>query len=377
MPKMSRIVPRKVAKNGVEQWKVTLPKDIAGSGNPKRRFFPDEAAARQYADELMGDRGTLASFFHRLSIPHQEIVARLIARVNFDAEELERLVNVGAKQASGSSISVADAVRDFMVIQRTNGVGEHMMRNYAATVEKQFCERFTGSVAEIRSPAVDDWLREIKDPRTRNNKRGHVLTFLRWLQARDYVPHDVQWRLTRAIEAARDVAILTPGQMRKLLECARGEHRPGHRRESLLPFIAIGAFAGLRSAEVMRLKWEDVHLDRGFIFVSASIVKRVRNTLSRTVPIQPNLKAILDPLVRKGPICPNGRMAEVLIRVASQAGIEWKKNALRHSYTSYRVASGVSEAQVATEIGDLVGTMKRHYKQAIDPALGAEWFTIR
>lgn len=373
---MGRIVPRLVTKNGVEQWKVMLPKDLAGSGNPKRRYFPDEASARQYADELMGDRGTLASYFHRLSIPHQEIVARLIARVNFDAVELERLVNVGAKQTPGSSVTVADAVRDFMVIQRTNGVGDHMMRNYAATVEKQFAERFTGAVSEIRSPAVDDWLRTFTDPRTRNNKRGHVLTFLRWLQARDYVAHDVQWRLTRAIEPARDISILTPDQMRKLLECVRGDHRPGHRRESLLPFIAIGAFAGLRSAEVMRLQWEDIHLDRGFIFVSASIVKRVRNTLSRTVPIQPNLKAILTPLVRKGPVCPNERMAEVLIRVASQAGIDWQKNALRHSYTSYRVASGINEAQVATEIGDLVGTMKRHYKQAIDPALGAKWFSI-
>jgi integrase len=47
-------------------------------------------------------------------------------------------------------------------------------------------------------------------------------------------------------------------ELRALLEAAAA-HAP-----EVLPVLAIGAFAGLRDAEIKRLDWSEVDLARGF-----------------------------------------------------------------------------------------------------------------
>jgi integrase len=58
-----------------------------------------------------------------------------------------------------------------------------------------------------------------------------------------------------------DIAILSPTEFARLLECASDE---------TLPYWAIGGFAGLRSSELERLDWADVHLDSDLVEVPSS-----------------------------------------------------------------------------------------------------------
>jgi len=51
--------------------------------------------------------------------------------------------------------------------------------------------------------------------------------------------------------------------LRDLLNAA-GEHTP-----DVLGVLAIGAFAGLRMAEIERLAWTNVDMDGGFVHVGA------------------------------------------------------------------------------------------------------------
>lgn len=46
----------------------------------------------------------------------------------------------------------------------------------------------------------------------------------------------------------------------------------------------------------------------------------------------------------------------------------WKKNALRHSFISYRVAAIQSVAQVALEAGNSPQMIFRHYRELVRPA---------
>jgi integrase len=56
----------------------------------------------------------------------------------------------------------------------------------------------------------------------------------------------------------------------------------------LITFLTIGAFAGLRTAEIERLDWSKIDFKSNFITVDASIAK---TNSRRLIPIQPNLKA--------------------------------------------------------------------------------------
>jgi integrase len=63
----------------------------------------------------------------------------------------------------------------------------------------------------------------------------------------------------------------------------------------MVPFLAIGAFAGLRSAEIERLDWVEVHLADRFIEVKADNAKTASR---RIVPTAKNLAHWLAPHAR-------------------------------------------------------------------------------
>jgi len=65
-----------------------------------------------------------------------------------------------------------------------------------------------------------------------------------------------------------------------------------HSRPEMVPFLAIGAFAGLRSAEIGRLDWSEVHLADKFIEIKAA---KAKTASRRIVPISGNLAKWLKP----------------------------------------------------------------------------------
>jgi integrase len=69
--------------------------------------------------------------------------------------------------------------------------------------------------------------------------------------------------------------IFTVDQLRalSLLEAAR------RTTPNVLPMLAIGAFAGLRDAEIKRLDWSEINLARGFIEVKGSKAKSARRRI--------------------------------------------------------------------------------------------------
>ena len=60
----------------------------------------------------------------------------------------------------------------------------------------------------------------------------------------------------------------------------------------------------------------------------------------------------------------------------SPAAFAWKRNALRHSCISYRVAAVQNVAQVALEAGNSPQMIFRHYRELVRPADAVKWFAI-
>src|SRR5262249_49334915 len=137
--------------------------------------------------------------------------------------------------------------------------------------------------------------------------------------------------------------IFAVDELRALLEAANGVAL------DVLPMLAIGAFAGLREAEIQRLDWSEVDLARGHIEVKAAKAKSARR---RIVPIQPKLAAWLQLYSgMTGPVVPPGARRK-LARVREAAKLaKWPNNGLRHSFASYRLAAIHDAPRVAAELG--------------------------
>ena len=148
-------------------------------------------------------------------------------------------------------------------------------------------------------------------------------------------------------------------------------------RDCVIPTLAIKFFSGIRTEELVRIRWEHFKFDKGLIFLTKDITK---TKYKRTVPITPNMKAWLEPYIQK----PGDRVAERWVSAhtlskawttaASDLGIPYKRNAMRNSYVSYRVAQTRNTYLVAEETGNSPNVIKRNYFDLATPDEAVAWF---
>jgi integrase len=151
------------------------------------------------------------------------------------------------------------------------------------------------------------------------------------------------------LRTARPKLIDLPPEIFAVDELAALLNAANSRAPDVIPMLAIGAFAGLREAEIKRLDWSEVDQKRGHIEVKSSKAKSARR---RIVGIQPNLREWLRPYAgMTGPVLPmNARKKQELVRKAAELA-RWPKNGLRHSFASYRLAATHDAPRVASELG--------------------------
>jgi integrase len=136
--------------------------------------------------------------------------------------------------------------------------------------------------------------------------------------------------------------------------------------------LCLIAFGGLRHEEAARLDWSNYM--NGHIHVPAELAKCRRQ---RLVEVQPNLVAWLEPFRKpSGPVQPFVNVTNELVELAKAAGVEWKHNALRHSFGSFRLAIIQNPEKVAYEMGNSVPMVFEHYRALVTEAEGKNWFSI-
>ena len=139
-------------------------------------------------------------------------------------------------------------------------------------------------------------------------------------------------------------------------------------------WLALGGFAGLRSAELVRLEWgKHVQVERGLIQVSGDIAK---TNGRRIITMQPNLIAWLAPYAGRTGKVFTPRADERCHEYAHRLGVEWKANGLRHSSISYLCATTKNIPAVAMEAGNSVNIINKHYRELTTEGEGKAWFAI-
>jgi integrase len=236
----------------------------------------------------------------------------------------------------------------------------------------KFTAKVNSKIADVTVADINQYLTGLKhlSPVSKNGIRRNVVTMFSFAKKQSYIHPD---RKTAAElsekfkEEETDIEIFTPEEMGRILMAA-------HAR--ILPFLAIGAFAGIRSAEIHRLHWEDIKWDRGHIEIAG---KKAKTAARRLVPLTENLKAWLTPWREAtGPIVPISDSAGALGDVAVKARIPggWRQNALRHSFISYRVAETGDAARTSLEAGNSPKMIFRHYREIVTEEDAKAWFSL-
>ena len=274
-------------------------------------------------------------------------------------------------------IMVPDAVKEMIQQEEKQQEGKRKtawVKLLRTHVRNKFASDFNKHVHLIEPADMSLWLAGLSgSERTKKNIRDTVAHFFKWCRGRGYLPKDADplsdvpdFRKRRRGK----IQILTPDELSKLLS---------HADDDFLPYIALRAFAGLRDAEAQAIDWRNVDLGSGWIEITEEVAKASDDDgTRRLIPIRDCLKTWLAPYAKpSGQVCPFDNTTKQIAALCEAAGVDWKRNCLRHSYISYAVVESGDIPQVAIHSGNSPAVIRQHYLRVVKPEAAKAWFDAR
>jgi integrase len=342
------------------------------AGKRKRSFFETKTAADSFAAfknaELQRNGVEHSEFPTALRVVAQNAVEQLKPFGKTIADAVQHYV--GYLKASEKSCTAVQLVKELVTAKEKDGASRRHLDDLNSRLNI-FAEKFNGQlVAAIMTAEIDDWLRSLNvSAVTRNHYRRLIILAFNFAVDRGYAISNPAAKTAEAREPKAKPGILSVEQANALLEKASPE---------ILPYVAIGLFAGLRRAEIERLDWSEVDFESGHIEVTAE--KSKSKIANRFITIQPNLREWLLPFRKlKGNITPLENFRELFEQTRSDAGINnWPDNALRHSFASYHVAHFKDPKALALEMGHTdSGMLFNHYRALVKPKDAERFWKIK
>jgi len=231
-------------------------------------------------------------------------------------------------------------------------------------------------------------------PTTRSHYRSLLSEFFNYAVQKEWVEVNPVTPLRRLPGLSRfkerEVEILTPAEAWELLEQARQDPRA----DRMVPYFALGLFAGLRPGEAGQIRWEAIDFGLGSIEVKWGTSKWRR---TRYVEITKTARAWLQPY----------RRAEGLVSIQSEIGFRkaftrirkrcgwtigkikdsaakterptktWTSDVLRHSYASYWLAIYQNKPKLAELMGNTEAVITKYYQKPIPPSKAESYWVLR
>ena len=305
-----------------------------------------------------------------LSIPlHAAVEEYVAAREHLKGESLLSAAKEhAARRRHVIEKKVSEIVSELISAKKRDGLSVRYIETLNSHLNR-FGAAFQTNIGSVTARLISDWLNvQGIGPRARNNLRMSVVTLFHWARAQGYLPKGQPTEaddVSRAKDRGGKIEIFTPKQMAAIMKSAAPNHAL---------YFALGAFAGLRRAEIERLEWEDFNFERGHITVAAH---KAKTATRRLVPIQPNLMQWLSSWRgRSGKLFATRRSTDYAIASVKQNGGKWPDNGLRHSYATYRLAATADSARVALEMGNSVAKLMRNYRELASEHDARAWFSI-
>lgn len=377
-----------------------------------RAFFPDEATARRFISEKQAEACTLGSdaliLTDSLKREALECLEKLRAFVRRDGKTPTLsdavAVYIREERLAESDKKVGQAAKECLSAKRKEGKGLRYLQQFEINLgkfTKRFSDRPLGSVKDYEIEKwLDDQYRGGKGlaPTTRNNLLTYVVAFYSWCveegrTAQNPALKIKYLKLRRHSDDDSSLGrLLTPDQLRLIIASCPGD---------FLPTLCLLAFAGVRPAEMARLRWSHLRNNSKTLYLNRGITKTDEG---RTTPIPEAVARYLekqrpegedDGFIFKG--CRNdavkglsdeeearrdvNRVSRLNVRLnrlkkAVRKHFPWPSNALRASALSYRVQVTGSTDRTAEEMGNSKTILKRTYQELTTEAEAKDWFSV-
>jgi integrase len=334
-------------------------------------FSPEERRDAEAAMALLAPHNlTLYSAASRLT----EVLAMLPRGLT-----LIEAVRQAVARYPGTDKTVAEVVAEVVKDREANGRSDKYIKDMAGRLG-QFAIAFATLISSVNAAEVRSYIQNLRNPdrsplapRSRENHRRLIVTLFEFAAQQGYVSRESAADIAN-IQGPRVVAgvtgIFTPHEIRQILTALSGVDRI---------ICALGAFCGLRTAELSRLRWENIRLDQRVLVIDAGQTKTASR---RVIPLPENSFAWIMPMI---PTQATGRVSrhdhpdyqsKHLAETAQALGIPWVRNGLRHSWCTYRLAVTKNAALTAHEAGNSPQILHRHYNELVTEAEAKAWFNV-
>jgi integrase/recombinase XerD len=363
MPKI-KVVPRKVVVHGLNRWRVTIPKSIAGDRRATK-FFASKADADVFAKDLeikrlVGRRGLM-----RFTPDDQSRLSKCLLEARDDVGFVVQAVKKALELRPANGTTLEEASVECLQSKKEAGMRPRYISSLKSVLG-QFCLSFPGSeVDSITGEDVSYWLNSNDwSAATRRSKLTDIRTLFSFSIKKGYRVDNPAKEIEKPRFDEKPPEILTPDQCRELLQTVVDQDL------GLVPYVSVCLFAGLRpEQEASQLDWSD--------FKATTVEVRAATAKSRKrrlVDIQPNLKVWLK---LKGDL-PVVNLAKRMRKIKDALSFTWPHDCLRHSFASYHFAMFGSADQTATQMGHSSTQMLfEHYREVVTKEDAKAFWKIR
>ena len=260
-------------------------------------------------------------------------------------------------------------------------------------VARRFFRRALGADAPVAELAREDVLRALdrhRNPRTWNAYFTHLRSACNWALRAKLLDRSPTAGLRPKRIDWKEPAFLPPGRVERILRIA--EAHPGAPESGVGAFLALSFFAGVRTAEILRARWEDLDPD-GAVLRIPRPKGFTKGRRPRLVELEPNAVAWLRHW-RDWTAAHAGAAAGRIVRDEhdirnwkalrlAPEGLSWGNdaahNAARHTYATMHVGAFRDAAATALNLGHLRGTdlLDRHYRGLVPQAVAKTYWDIR
>lgn len=336
--------------------------DASGKLKRRKKFFRSEHAAKDFLRKKQIEMRTTP--VESAPVSSTEFAAIEIARDR--GLNILELVQAAAtrKDKVEESISVMDAVDERIRSAKEAGRSERYLGDLRARLGRFAVKMPDVKMTEVTRDMVWDFVMGLGvSPTSVRNELRVISGLFRYAAKRGWCESDPTVSIDKPKVRRGRIEILTPRQAKELLKVAE--------QHGMLAPIAIGLFAGIRSAELRRITWRmitDKHVQ-----VPLEVAKSSRR---RLVDMEPNLAEILSQVEdRKGKVWKPGK--DAWARLKEDLSYDWPSNAMRHSYASYHLARGEDASKTAMMLGHTSNNvLYEHYREVVTNAQGKAWFRI-